>query len=64
MNPNKILNEYVLYDKNIKIRNKPIENKDLSMPSLTIIYIVENNNFTTLTQHNRSLKNKYYPNKI
>ena len=54
--PNEILNEYVLYNTNIKIRNKPIDKNCLNIPNLKIIDIIENNNFKTLIQFNRSLK--------
>ena len=50
-----ILNEYVLCNKNIKIRNTPIDKKILNILNLKIIDVLENNSFKTLIQFNRSL---------
>ena len=53
--PNEILNEFVLYNKDIKIRNKPIVKKFMNIPNLKIIDKVENNGFKTLIQFKRSM---------
>ena len=55
--PNEIVNEYVLYNNNIRIRNKVIQSKFIKLPNLKIFDILDNDyNFLALGNISRNLE--------